>query len=76
MDDFMYCPKDYYPAICLAFNHIAGGLDIHEWLYVEDMDVWYVSVTDHGVSFDALGLDGKFVRSCFKACKGGSNSWT
>jgi hypothetical protein len=74
-DTFMYNPKDYYPAICLALNYEAGGLEIFDYMYMEDHDSWYVECNDNGYHIHGFRLDGKFVRSCFKACKEGVISW-
>jgi len=76
MDTFMYYPKDYYPAICLALNTGAGDLTIHDFMYYEEFDIWYVELTDLDIYEHAFGLEGKFVRSCFKAYKKGITSWT
>jgi len=70
-------PKEYYPAICLALNAEVGALIIHDFIYMEEMDVWYVDLTDDiGIREHAFMLDDKFVRSCFRAHKRGITSWT
>ena len=75
METFMYTPKDYYPAICLALNHAAGGLEIHDYMYDEDKDIWFVELTNGKYYDHAFQLDGSFVRSCYKATKEGITSW-
>lgn len=69
-------PPDYHAAIELALNLPAGGLEIHDWLYLEDVDRWYVELTEHGMHFDSFPLDGSFVRTCFAAVKKGITSFT
>ena len=74
---------EYYPAIHLALNAEAGGLEIHDFIYSEEHDKWFVELTDTGGEY--LGgeyydmgfqLDGSFVRSCFNAIKErGPLSW-
>ena len=76
MDSVMYTPKNYGPAIYLALNHSAGGLEVHDYIYNEDMDLWYVECSERGFDVAALQLEGKFVRSCYKATKEGVTSWT
>jgi len=76
VETFMYTPKNYHPAICLALNHEAGGLKIHDYMYDERIDLWFVECTEHDYYENAFQLTGKFVRSCFKACKEGVTSWT
>lgn len=75
MDTLMYTPKEYYPAICLALNYEAGGLEIHDYIYMEEMDVWYVDLTDLNICEHAFVLEGKFMRSCYKAYRKGVKSW-
>jgi len=74
---FMYTPPDYGPAIRLALNHIVGGIEIHDYMYDEEKDMWFVALTDEnfGMRVDAFQLDGSFVRSCFKASKRGIKAW-
>ena len=72
---FMHTPPDYYPAVCLALNHEAGGLEIHDYMYDEDMDLWFVELTERTLYVSAFQLEGKLVRSCFKAIKRGVTSW-
>lgn len=76
MDSVMYTPKNYGPAIYLALNHSAGGLEIYDYMYNEDMDLWYVECSERGFSDSTHSLEGKFVRSCYKATKEGVTSWT
>ena len=67
---------EYMDAVKLALNHAVGGLEIHDILYYEDNDSFYVEFTAHEHLYDAgFRLDGSFVRSCFKACKEGITSW-
>jgi hypothetical protein len=68
-------PPNYRPAIELALNFSAGGVEIHDFLYLEDVDRWYVDLTERGMHFDAYPLDGSFVRTCFAAIKKGITSW-
>ncbi len=76
MDSVMYTPKDYGPAIYLALNHAAGGLEIHDFVYVEEYDVWVVDCSEGKYDTDRMKLEGGFVRSCYKATKKGVTSWT
>lgn len=76
MDNFVHRPKDYYPAICLALNYAAGGLEIHDWGWLEDSDLWLVNITDQGRYLEGIQLSGYFVRSCFKTVKEGFDTWT
>ena len=70
-----YVPE-YWPAIYLALNHAAGGLEIHDVLYYEENDSFYVELTEHEHLYDmGYRLDGSFVRSCFHAVKRGITSW-
>lgn len=71
----MYTPKDYYPAICLALNAEAGDLTIHDFMYHEEMDIWYVELADLDLYEHAFQLNGWFVRSCYKAYRKGVISW-
>jgi hypothetical protein len=72
---------EYYPALHLALNAVVGGLTIHDAIFNEDRDVWYVELTDESASLGgryydlAFQLKGKFVRSCYKAYKGGMRQW-
>ena len=75
-DSFIYTPKDYGPAIYLALNHAAGGLEIHDYMYDEEKDLWFVECNDSLGYIPAFKLNGSFVRSCYKAIKGGITSWT
>ena len=75
METYMYTPPDYYPALCLALNHEAGGLEIHNYMYDEDMDLWFVECSERDFDIAAFRLEGKFVRSCYKAVKKGVTSW-
>ena len=76
MESVMYTPKNYGPAICLALNHGAGGLEIHDYIYDEDKDLWFVELTEHNDFYiSAFQLRGYLVRSCFKAIKRGVVSW-
>ena len=73
------CPE-YLGAINLALNSVAGGLKIHDMLYYEETDSFYVELTDtkhvSGNYYDmGFRLDGSFVRSCFKAVQGGTIVW-
>ena len=76
MDSVMYTPKDYAPAIYLALNHAAGGMEIHDFVYAEDYDVWVVDCSEGDFHTDRMKLEGGFVRSCYKATKEGVTSWT
>lgn len=70
--DKIYNPPDYYKAIKLALN-----LDkelIHIWIYDIEKDIWDVCVQDGKWNVD-FQLQGKFVRSCFKAVRKGINRW-
>lgn len=71
----MYTPKEYYPAICLALNHEAGGLIIHDYVYDEEFDIWYVELEQGTYHDHVFQLQGQFVRSCYKANKKGVTSW-
>ena len=72
---WFYVPE-YWPAVYLALNHEAGGLEIFDVLYHEETDGFYVELQD-GKYYDmGFRLDGSFVRSCFKAVKEGITSWT
>jgi len=75
MDSVIYTPKDYGPAIYLALNHLAGGLEIYDYMYNEDMDLWYVECSERDFGAAAFQLTGRFVRSCYKATKEGVTSW-
>jgi len=75
MDSVIYKPKDYGPAIYLALNHSAGGLEIYDYLFNEDMDLWFVECSEGDFYLDAFQLEGSFVRSCYKATKRGVTSW-
>jgi len=75
MDSVMYTPKDYGPAIYLALNHTAGGVEIRDFVYAEDYDVWVVDCSEGKFHTDRMKLEGSFVRSCYKAIKRGVTSW-
>ena len=77
MDNIIQTPEGYGPAINLALNHPAGGLEIHDYMYNEEKDIWYVECTDSrtGWYVAAFELEGPFVRSCFKAANQGINCW-
>jgi len=75
MNTFMHTPPDYYPAVCLALNHSAGELEVHNYMYDENVDLWYVECSERGFDVAAFQLEGKFVRSCYKATKEGVTSW-
>jgi len=74
---------EYWPALYLALNHEAGGLEIHDAIYSEEYDRWFIELTDTdgeyngGYYYDmAFQLEGFYVRSCFKAIKErGDISW-
>ena len=72
---FMHTPPDYYSAICLALNQEAGELEIHDYTYIEEYDIWIVDCSDHNFHTDRMKLEGSFVRTCFKATKKGVTSW-
>jgi hypothetical protein len=74
---------EYFPAIELALNNAAGGLTVHDILYWEENDSYYVELSDTSKYYGDRGyydmgfrLDGKLVRSCFKAVEKGVNLWT
>lgn len=69
-----YVPE-YWPAIYLALNHAAGGLEIFDVIYYEENDMFYVELEEHGYYDLGYALPGPFVRSCFKAVKRGITSW-
>ena len=75
METVMYTPKDYGPAIYLALNHAAGGLEIYDYMYMEENDIWFVECQDTLGHIPAFKLDGSFVRACYKATKRGVTSW-
>ena len=75
MDTIMYTPKDYGPAIYLALNHAAGGLEITDYMYLEEHDIWLVDCTDSLGDISAFKLDGSFIRTCYKATKRGITKW-
>ena len=75
MDTILYTPKDYGPAIYLALNHAAGGLEILDYIYSEDNDVWYIEVQQGKYHDYGFVLEGQFVRTCYKATKRGVTSW-
>jgi hypothetical protein len=73
---------DYWPALHLALNAAAGKLEIHDAIYSEEHDKWFVELTDTGGDFEGgeyydvgFQLDGSYVRSCYKACKRGNTQW-
>jgi hypothetical protein len=72
---------DYWPALHLALNSDAGGLEIHDAIYSEEQDKWFVELSDSGGEcgeyYDVgFQLDGKYVRSCYNAIKErGEVSW-
>ena len=74
MDTLMHTPTDYWPAIELALNHAAGGLQVIDFMYEEEHDIFYVDVEEHGHDY-STHLEGKFVRTCYKASKEGVTSW-
>ena len=74
MDTMMYQPKDYGPAIYLALNHAAGGLEIFDYFYFEEMDIWHIEVNEHGMH-EVVTIEGSYVQSCHKAVKRGVKSW-
>jgi len=76
MDSVIYTPKDYGPAIYLALNHAAGGLEILDYMYMEESDVWFVECDDKNFGhIPAFKLNGSFVRACYKAIKSGITRW-
>jgi hypothetical protein len=72
----MYTPRNYGPAIYLALNHAAGGLEIHDYIYLEEYDVWVVDCNEREFHTDSMKLEGSFVRTCHEATKKGVTSWT
>ena len=76
MAQTMYRPEGYGPAIYLALNHSAGGLEIFDYIYNEDADVWYVELQQGKYHDYGFVLQGDFVRSCFHAVKRGITSWS
>jgi hypothetical protein len=70
-----YVPE-YWPAIYLALNHAAGGLEIFDVIYYEENDMFYVELEERGYYDMGYALPGPFVRNCFHAVKKGITSWT
>lgn len=77
MESFMYYPKDYASAIKLALNGFIDDTTIHDFIYNEDNDMWYVEITEPGWGhIECFGLQGVLVRSCYKAVQQGITKWT
>ena len=77
MEGFLYHPKEYASAIRLALNCSIDGIIIHDFMYHEEKDVWYVELTDpEWGHLEAIPLQGNLVRSCYKAVQMGTTRWT
>lgn len=77
VENFMYYPKDYAPAIRLALNGFIDDMIIHDFMYREDNDMWYVELTEPGFGYvECFSLQGVLVRSCYKAVQMGITRWT
>jgi len=73
---------EYWPALELALNAGVGKLEIHDAIYSEEYDKWFVELTDTGGDFAGgyyydcgFQLEGGLIRSCFKAIKEGITQW-
>lgn len=66
-----FTPKDWYPAICLAVNHAAKGIEIYNWQYIEELDVWHIECSEHGEYYREVELEGSFIRCCYTAAQHG-----
>lgn len=73
-----YRDADYLPVIQLALNFEAGQLTIHDFIYSEEHDLWFVELTDERTGYYDMGfqLSGSFIRTCFKAFRKGKSSWS
>jgi hypothetical protein len=70
-----YRYPEYAPALDLALNYAAGGLEILDSLYHEENDSWYVEVQEGDYYDMGFRIDGSFVRKCFKVTQKGVKSW-
>ena len=69
---------EYLPAIQLCLNYEAGHLEIHDTIYSEEYDAWFVELTDTRTGYYDMGfkLQGRLVRTAFKALERGPVSWS
>ena len=75
-EDF-YNEENYTDAIRLSLNGFIDDMEIHEFGYSEEYDVWIIDATDHEWGrIQNITIYGSVVRGCHKAVKQGIKSWT